>query len=84
MKSQDVEAGLKKLLEKVIEVYGGEGRVKTRKSIGAGNVQYSFKYVGTESATKLLDQSLKNISDLQSKGNVWKYTQKIEVRIKEV
>ena len=74
--SDDVENGLKLLLEKVQEVYGGRGKVKKRK-----NAKYSVKFIGPESVAKMLDTILQSIEDLQRKGNEWKFCQKIEESI---
>ena len=46
VKSSDVEKGLNELLDKVREVYGGEGKVKVKRK-NKNNV-YSFKYGGPE------------------------------------
>ena len=74
--SDDVEKGLKLLLEKIQEVHGGRGKVKKRK-----NAKYSVKFVGPERVTKMLDTVLRDIEDLQKKGNEWKFCQKIEESI---
>ena len=74
--SDDVENGLKLLLEKVQEVYGGRGKVKKRK-----NAKFSVKFIGPESVAKMLNTVLKSIEDLQRKGNEWKFCQKIEESI---
>jgi len=81
--SGDIEKGLKDLLENVKEVYGGDGKVKIKKKFGKSKEppQYALKYVGPENAAKLLDKALNNIKELQSKGTLWKFTQKIEVSI---
>ena len=79
--SDDIEKGLKQLLEIVKEVYGGDGKVKMKKSFCSKKGKYSFKYVGPEKATKLLDESLKSVKELQLKGPVWKFTQNIEVKV---
>ena len=76
--SDDVENGLKLLLEKVQEVYGGRGKVKKRK-----NAKFSVKFIGPESVAKMLNTVLKSIEDLQRKGNEWKFCQKIEESIYE-
>ena len=85
--SQDVEAGLQQLLAKVLEVYGGRGNVRTEKRLfhsrSSGNVLYSVQFVGPEEAARLLDTALQSISQLQTKGPVWRFTQKIEVNIKQ-
>ena len=48
--SQDVEAGLQQLLDKVLEVYGGRGKVRTKKKLfhsrSSKNVRYSVQFVG--------------------------------------
>ena len=74
--SDDVETGLKLLLEKVQEVYGGRGEVKRRK-----NSKYSVKFIGPEKAAKMLDNALKSVENLKRKGTVWKFCQKIEESI---
>ena len=85
--SQDVEAGLQQLLDKVLEVYGGRGKVRTKKKLfhsrSSGNVRYSVQFVGPEEAARLLDTALQSISQLQTRGPVWRFTQKIEVNIKQ-
>ena len=85
--SQDVEAGLQQLLAKVLEVYGGRGKVRTKKKLfhrrSSGNVRYSVQFVGPEEAARLLDTALQSISQLQTRGPVWRFTQKIEVNIKQ-
>ena len=53
VKSSDVEGGLNELLEKVKEVYGGEGKVKVKRK--NKNQLYSFKYGGPEKAAQLLE-----------------------------
>ena len=77
--SENVESGLNMLLSKIVEVYGGEGRVKPKQRSREEKCKYSFQYVGPQVAIELLDQSLKSIQELQSKGNDWKYTQNIKV-----
>ena len=74
--SDDVEAGLKLLLEKVQEVHGGRGKVKRRK-----NSKFSVKFVGPEGVAKMLDNVLKSIEDLQRNETGWKFNQKIEENI---
>ena len=85
--SQDVEAGLQQLLAKVVEVYGGRGKVRAKKKLfhrrSSENVRYSVQFVGPEQAARLLDTALQSISQLQTKGPVWRFTQKIEVNIKQ-
>ena len=77
--SENVESGLNRLLSKIIEVYGGEGRVQLKQNGQKGKRKCAFHYVGPKAATELLDQSLKSVQELQSKGNIWKYTQNIKV-----
>merc|ERR1711915_1088919 len=77
IQSTDIENGLKSLLEKVIEIYGGEGKVKLKKQKKKDN--YSVKFIGPEKAANLLEKSLKSVKELQSKDNPWKFTQRIEV-----
>ena len=55
--------------------------MKLKKKFGSKKVKYSFKYVGPEKATKLLDESLKSVRELQIKGPVWRFTQNIEVKV---
>ena len=74
--SDDIETGLKMLLEKVQEVHGGRGKVKRRK-----NSKYSVKFVGPEGVAKMLDNVLKSIEDLQRSEIGWKFSQKIEESI---
>ena len=74
--SDDVEAGLKLLLEKVQEVHGGRGKVKRRK-----NSKFSVKFVGPEGVAKMLDNVLKSIEDLQRNETGWKFNQKIQENI---
>ena len=77
VKSSDVEGGLNELLEKVKEVYGGEGKVKVKRK--NKNQLYSFKYGGPEKAAQLLESAIHNVKELQSKSELWKFTQKLEV-----
>ena len=77
VKSSDVEKGLNELLNKVKEVYGGEGKVKVKRK--NKNSQYSFKYGGPEKAAQLLESAIHNVKDLQSKSELWKFTQRLEV-----
>ena len=77
VKSSDVEKGLNELLNKVKEVYGGEGKVKVKRK--NKNSQYSFKYGGPEKAAQLLETAIHNVKDLQSKSELWKFTQRLEV-----
>jgi len=77
VKSSEVEAGLNELLDKVKEVYGGEGKVKVKKK----NKQkvYSFKYTGPERGAHLLEGAIRNVKELQGKSELWKFTQTLEV-----
>ena len=77
VKSSDVEKGLNELLDKVKEVYGGEGKVKVKRK--NKNNHYSFKYGGPEKAAQLLENAIHNVKDLQSKSELWKFTQRLEV-----
>ena len=77
VKSSDVEGGLNELLDKVKEVYGGEGKVKVKKR--NKNQLYSFKYGGPEKAAQLLEGAIRNVRELQSKSELWKFTQRLEV-----
>ena len=72
-----MEAGLKELLAKVKEVYGGEGKVKVKRK-NKDNL-YSFKYGGPEKGARLLESAINNVKDLQSKSELWKFTQRLEV-----
>merc|ERR1711915_417449 len=78
IQSTDIENGLKSLLEKVIEIYGGEGKVKVKKHKKKKD-NYSVKFIGPEKAANLLEKSLKSVKELQSKDTPWKFTQRIEV-----
>merc|ERR1711915_85692 len=78
IQSTDIENGLKSLLEKVIDVYGGEGKVKVKKHKKKKD-NFSVKFIGPEKAANLLEKSLKSVKELQSKDNAWKFTQRIEV-----
>ena len=60
VKSSDVEKGLNELLDKVKEVYGGEGKVKVKRK-NRNNHSYSFKYGGPEKAASLLESALHNV-----------------------
>eukprot|EP00092_Neocalanus_flemingeri_P038831 GFUD01042275.1.p1 GENE.GFUD01042275.1~~GFUD01042275.1.p1 ORF type:complete len:543 (+),score=121.27 GFUD01042275.1:118-1746(+) len=80
IQSSDVEGGLKDLLNKVAEVYGGEGKVKIKKSKKKEN-SYSFKYIGPEKAALLLEKALNSVKELQSKSNLWKFTQRLEISV---
>ena len=77
VRSADVERGLNELLAKVKEVYGGEGKVKVKRK--NKNNHYSFKYGGPEKAAQLLENAIHNVKDLQSKSELWKFTQRLEV-----
>jgi hypothetical protein len=79
VKSLDVEGGLNELLEKVKEVYGGEGKVKVKRKKKNKNQLYSFKYGGPEKAAQLLQSAIHNVKELQSKSELWKFTQRLEV-----
>merc|ERR1712025_1073118 len=78
IKSGSVKAGLNELLEKVKEVYGGDGKVKVKKKKKKKKV-YSFKYSGPKKAGKLLEGAFHKVMKLQKKSEKWKFTQKIEV-----
>merc|ERR1711892_679262 len=78
--SSDVEGGLKDLLNKVTEVYGGEGKVKKKKK-KKEEATYSFKYIGPEKAALLLEKALKSVKELRSKSDLWKFTQRLEVSV---
>jgi len=75
--SSDVEGGLNLLMNKVKEVYGGEGKVKIKKK--NKEKLFSFKYKGPERAAKLLESALQRVRELQSKSTLWKFTQTLEV-----
>jgi len=79
--SSDVEGGLKDLLNKVTEVYGGEGKVKMKKKKKKEEATYSFKYIGPEKAALLLEKALKSVKELRSKSDLWKFTQRLEVSV---
>ena len=79
VKSSDVEKGLNELLDKVKEVYGGDGKVKVKRRNKNNNQQYSFKYGGPEKAAQLLQTAIHNVKELQSKSQLWKFTQTLEV-----
>ena len=64
IQSTDIENGLKSLLEKVIEIYGGEGKVKVKKHKKKKD-NYSVKFIGPEKAANLLEKSLKSVKELQ-------------------
>jgi len=78
--SADVEEGLKALLKKVSEVYGGEGKVKIKKN-KKKKTTYSFRYIGPEKAANLLEKALKSVKELKSKSDLWKFTQRLEVSV---
>ena len=77
VKSSDIEKGLNELLDKVKEVYGGEGKVKVKRK--NRNNHYSFKYGGPDRAASLLETALLNVKELQTKSDLWKFTQRLEV-----
>ena len=77
VRSSDVERGLTELLAKVKEVYGGEGKVKVKRK--NKNSLYSFKYGGPEKGARLLESAISNVKELQSKSELWKFTQRLEV-----
>jgi len=79
--SADVEEGLNDLLKKVTEVYGGEGKVKAKKSKKKEKNSYSVKYIGPEKAAILLEKALKSVKELNSKSDLWKFTQRLEVSV---
>ena len=72
IQSTDVEGGLKDLLNKVTEVYGGEGKVKMKKN---------KKYIGPEKAALLLEKALESVKELQKKSSLWKFTQRLEISV---
>ena len=76
IQSSDVERGLKELLNKVKEVYGGEGKVKHKKN-KKKEIAYSFKYIGPEKAAILLEKALQSVKELQQKSSPWTFTQRI-------
>ena len=80
IQSSDVEGGLKDLLNKVTEVYGGEGKVKMKKNKKKDN-SYSFKYIGPEKAALLLEKALESVKELQKKSSLWKFTQRLEISV---
>ncbi|XP_023326061.1 uncharacterized protein LOC111699590 [Eurytemora carolleeae] len=75
--STDIEAGLNLLLNKVKEVYGGEGKIKIKKK--NKDKMFSFKYKGPERAANLLETALQKVKELQDKGPLWRFTQTLEV-----
>merc|ERR1719433_1575480 len=77
VKSSDIEKGLNELLDKVKEVYGGEGKVKVKRK--NRNNHFSFKYGGPDRAASLLETALHNVKELQTKSDLWKFTQRLEV-----
>ena len=79
--SQDIETGLKMLLDKVQQVYGGRGKVKRQKKFCSTQNKCSVKFVGPERAARVLDAALQSIEDLQKKETVWTFSQKIEVSV---
>jgi len=86
IRSTQVEAGLQQLLDRVTELYGGEGKVKVRRKLWSsargeeeGKKKYSFKYLGPEKAAVLLEKALWNVKELQGKSDIWKFTQRLEV-----
>jgi len=81
IQSSDVEGGLKDLLKKVTEVYGGEGKVKLKKTKKKEKNSYSVKYIGPEKAALLLEKTLKTVKELNSKSTQWKFTQRLEVSV---
>ena len=78
--SSDVEAGLQTLLEKVKEVYGGEGRVAVKKGLLRKDGRYSIKYIGPSKAVELLSKVLESVKQLQTKGKNWTFTQRLEIK----
>ena len=79
---------------RVMEVYGGKGKVKVRRRLWAGESDkknYSVKYLGPEKAAGLLEKALHNVKvqswkyfekpsqELQRKSGLWKFTQRLEV-----
>ena len=81
IESSDVEEGLNDLLKKVTEVYGGEGKVKVKKSKKKEKNSYSVKYIGPEKAALLLEKALKSVKELNGKSDLWKFTQRLEVSV---
>ena len=59
------------------EVYGGDGKVKVKRK--NKNNQYSFKYGGPEKGAQLLENAIHNVKELQTKSELWKFTQRLEV-----
>ena len=80
IQSSDVEEGLKDLLKKVSEVYGGEGKVKTKKN-KKKETTYSFRYIGPEKGALLLEKALNSVKELKSKSDLWKFTQRFEISV---
>jgi hypothetical protein len=83
--SSDVEAGLNQLLVRVVQVYGGSGKVGVRRRRRWGAAEegaikkYSFKYLGPERAALLLERALLSVRELQGRAAAWKFTQRLEV-----
>ena len=59
------------------EVYGGDGKVKVKRK--NKNNQYSCKYGGPEKGAQLLENAIHNVKELQTKSELWKFTQRLEV-----
>merc|ERR1711892_149543 len=81
IESSNVEEGLNDLLKKVTEVYGGEGKVKVKKSKKKEKNSYSVKFIGPENAAILLEKALKSVKELNIKSDLWKFTQRLEVSV---
>lgn len=70
----DVKGGLKSLLTKVLEVYGGKGKLKVEKKKKVRD--FSFKYDGPEQAKQLLEKALQAVREQEeAKSNIkWELT----------
>jgi len=77
IESSNVEQGLQHLLSKVMELYGGSGKVKEK--VVNHKVCHKFEYIGPEKAAGLLQSALKSVQKLKSQSSLWKFTQKIEI-----
>jgi len=77
--SKDIEKGLGELLEKVIELYGGKGKLKvTNHYIRKPKKTYSFEYKnGNNDGKSLLDNVAVKVNNMEEKGAMWTFTQTI-------
>ena len=78
IESKDIEKGLKDLLAKVIELYGGKGELKVSKNFKRTKKVFCFKYKDVnENGKKLLNNVVEKVNQMEEKGGMWTFTQTI-------